>query len=285
MSDEQTLSALLELGDRHYASQEFEPAIAVYLEAWDRQPPASEAARIAVRLANAFDALGDYARALEFFQHALERDAALPSAWNNLGVVCRRLGKLDEAREAFERAFRLDPSNADVLTSLGAVALKQSDPGNALQYLDLALELQPGHAIAHANRALTLCVFGRLEEAEEALAISILHGFANAQPIEERIERLKAMRDHVLRNMEHDDDASGDSSPEEAQDAGAFLQLYEMHEQRLLEEMAASEGGGMRDNFETELQHTRAQIAALRERLGMPPRVDDRTETDRTGGT
>ena len=108
-------------------------------------------------------------------------------SYYDLGIICQHIGKLDEARTAFERAYKLNPEQADPLVNLGAVCLRQSDPGNALQYLQLAVELLPGHPAVHANLALTYAVFGRLEEAEDALRLAILYGFENADVIEEKI--------------------------------------------------------------------------------------------------
>lgn len=164
MAEGQPISEMLKHGDRAYMAREYTRAVEILTAGLSRDPSPSETAAICLRLANAYDALGSYPDALTMLKRALDIDGTMTAAWNNLGVVCQKLGRLEEAREAFERAYRTDPSNADILVSLGSIALKANDPGNALQYLDLALELDPRHAIAHANRSITLCLFGRLEE-------------------------------------------------------------------------------------------------------------------------
>ena len=94
------------------------------------------------------------------YRRALEIDPSSAAAWNNVGLICIRIGRLDEAREALEQAHAHDAGNADILVSLGSLALKRADPGNALRALQQALDLQSGHPLAHANMALTLAVFG-----------------------------------------------------------------------------------------------------------------------------
>lgn len=50
--------------------------------------------------------LGKYDEALEAYDQALRIDPDYPNAWNNKGVVLSRLGKYPEALEAFDRALQ-----------------------------------------------------------------------------------------------------------------------------------------------------------------------------------
>lgn len=51
--------------------------------------------------------LGKYNEALEAYDQALRIDPDYPNAWNNKGVVLSRLGKYSEALEAFDRALQI----------------------------------------------------------------------------------------------------------------------------------------------------------------------------------
>lgn len=50
----------------------------------------------------------DWHAAQEGFELATRIDPSLGRAWNNLGIVYRRLGRIDDAREAYHRALALD---------------------------------------------------------------------------------------------------------------------------------------------------------------------------------
>lgn len=50
----------------------------------------------------------DWQAALEGFELATRIQPDLGRAWNNLGIVYRRLGRIDDAREAYHRALELD---------------------------------------------------------------------------------------------------------------------------------------------------------------------------------
>ncbi|MDX9760200.1 MAG: tetratricopeptide repeat protein [Bacteroidota bacterium] len=189
-----------------YEQQDYERAITLLFEAASATDEVEVRARLLVKCALSQDALGRHTDALETLQQVLDVDPDSTAGWNTLGIVCQHIGKLDEARAAFERAYRLNPEHADPLVNLGAVCLRQGDPGNALQYLQLAVEMLPGHPAVHANLALTYAVFGRLEEAEEALRLAVLYGFDQAEAIEERLAGLKAVRERILSGARRDDE-------------------------------------------------------------------------------
>jgi Flp pilus assembly protein TadD len=148
-------------------------------------------------LSDVRDRAGFFDEACKALFSAIEIDRNCVKAWNNLGVLCRREDKPDAAREAFLQAALIDPENADVLTNLGSVSLKLSDPVNAKLHLEHALSLAPDNPIAHANLALTLATFGRIEDAEEELRLAVLYGFSNPEPIMDKLDRMKEIRARI----------------------------------------------------------------------------------------
>jgi tetratricopeptide (TPR) repeat protein len=197
MSDDSLLARAL----RAYAARNHAAALPLFVEALESAGDDAARADILFHIANTHDALGHTLEALEALRDLLALDGDHARAWNNLGVLCSRMGRLEESRAAFEQAYRLDNTNAAALTSLGSVALKQSDVGAAHEYLRLALAIDPAQPQAHANMALVLAVFGRIEEAEESLRLAVLYGFEQAEAVEARIEKMKAHRDRVLADL------------------------------------------------------------------------------------
>lgn len=78
-------------------------------------------------------AKGNYDDAISCLKRAiiLEKDNYL--LWYNMGTTFRDAGKLKEARDAMETAYRLDPENMEVLVSLSQIALMQQDFERAAQ--------------------------------------------------------------------------------------------------------------------------------------------------------
>ncbi|MBN1446519.1 MAG: tetratricopeptide repeat protein [Bacteroidetes bacterium] len=264
-------------GLQFYEKGDFETAAPLLARGIERMSDEQERERLRIRLASAYDELGRYPEALAELKAVLEENASSAGAWNNIGVICGKLDRLDDARMAFEKAYRIDPSNAEHLINLGSICLKLSDPGNALQYLLLAIELVPGHPAAHANLALTYAVFGRLEEAEDALRLAILYGFAQADAIQQKIDALKNVRERLL--TEHENDGSAqvkDEDSTQTQSGGETELLLSLEKE--MHALAETRYGGDAAASEAELaermQVLRKSIRALRRNLGLEEVTD-----------
>ncbi|MCC6538369.1 MAG: tetratricopeptide repeat protein [Bryobacterales bacterium] len=96
---------------------------------------------------------------------ALEPDAV---AAYRLGVALARLGRLEEAAEAYRRALALDGSLAEAWNNLGHVTAQQGRPEEALAPLAEALKHRPDYVEARYNLGVTLQSLGRIAEAREA---------------------------------------------------------------------------------------------------------------------
>jgi tetratricopeptide (TPR) repeat protein len=95
---------------------------------------------------------GDLAKAESALLAALAEAPALPQISKNLGDIYYRLGRFDDAWDAFQRAVRLDPDLGDDLHfKLGNLALKRGDPDAARGHWGRAVELNPRHQLARAN--------------------------------------------------------------------------------------------------------------------------------------
>jgi Flp pilus assembly protein TadD len=258
-----------------YENKEFETAVRLLQAALAEAHTPEDREKVRIKLAAAFDELRRYPEALAALKDVLEENPDSSATWNNIGVVCRRIGKLDDARKAFEKAYRLDPENADHLVGLGAVCLQLSDPGNALEYLQLATELMPGHPFAHANLALTYAVFGRLEEAEDALRLATLYGFTQAEGIQQKIDALKELRAKLAAEKQASPEERDDREAEEtgtveaAGETELLLQLekemFSLAEQRYAGDAVAADLAALK----ARMQDLRVSIRLIRRRLGL----------------
>lgn len=62
---------------------------------------------------------GDYEKALEKLNRALEADPKYPPTYNALGILYQKLGKPDEAEGYFKRALRINSSDPHTLNNYG----------------------------------------------------------------------------------------------------------------------------------------------------------------------
>jgi tetratricopeptide (TPR) repeat protein len=107
--------------------------------------------------------------AREVFERAVKLTASypdtLPDAWNNLGVIATREGRMDDAVENFQQALRLNPDHLLSLDNLGNAFRLQKRWEDARKVLQHALEIAPNDA--EANYSLGM-VFAQADDTAKA---------------------------------------------------------------------------------------------------------------------
>lgn len=85
----------------------------------------------------------DYQKAAELFQKAITTYPQYDSAYDDLGVAYMQLKQTDKAREAFERAVRLNDKNADADRNYGRLLLANKEYPQAADVLKKSLMVEP----------------------------------------------------------------------------------------------------------------------------------------------
>ncbi|MGM0577060.1 MAG: HEAT repeat domain-containing protein [Myxococcota bacterium] len=117
-------------------------------------------------------ALDDEERALAFTRRVADLNPADPGAHVRVGELFQRLGRLDEAAEAWRQALALDPRNDDIRFRLAAVYRDLDEPIREERVLlEIVRESNdPGHVLEAGRRLLSVAARQeRLEDVERAL--------------------------------------------------------------------------------------------------------------------
>jgi tetratricopeptide (TPR) repeat protein len=117
--------------------------------------------------ANAFYAAGDYAKALEEYDAAVQLRPDDPVVLNNRGVTLHHLERDEEAFADFNRSLQLHPDHPGYLALRGGSLFLLERYGEALADLNRSLELRPDDPSTLSLRGGTL---GHLNRYVEALA-------------------------------------------------------------------------------------------------------------------
>jgi arylsulfatase A-like enzyme/Tfp pilus assembly protein PilF len=195
-------SAQVRLGmaNVHLARQEFDDAEKEIAAALQIEPENAHAYVLRGQMAYA---RGQEEEAMELYRKAIEMDPGSvgPSAYNQIGFVHLRAGRLADARDAFRNAIRIDalegtahdglanilylegkvdqamaelqlalrfnPNQPRALATLASLTSQQGDQQKALQLCLRALELAPKLAAAHNNLGLIYRRQGKLDLAEK----------------------------------------------------------------------------------------------------------------------
>ena len=111
-------------------------------------------------------------------------------AYYNYGNALRKLGRLEDAINAFTKAFALDHSNITCLEQLGNIYKELNQFGKAHEYYDQLIALEPTNAIGRSNKAIALLTEGRLAEAWELYESRLDQQLGNSLPMLENLPRL-----------------------------------------------------------------------------------------------
>ncbi|MBT2365052.1 tetratricopeptide repeat protein [Streptomyces sp. ISL-10] len=109
----------------------------------------------------------DFAGAARTFRRVLELDPDNKVAWYNLGVIAQRDGRAADARAAYDKALKIDPTFAAALFN-EAVLLESSDPDRAVALLKRAVAANPKASTAYLHLGRVLAKKGRDDEAQDA---------------------------------------------------------------------------------------------------------------------
>jgi tetratricopeptide (TPR) repeat protein len=93
---------------------------------------------------------------------------ATPEQGFDRALAAHRLGRYAEAAGFYREVIALDPSHADAISLLGALALQQSQADAAILYIGRAIHIAPSGAPYHSNLGSALRSQGRFAEAADA---------------------------------------------------------------------------------------------------------------------
>ena len=93
-----------------------------------------------------------------------------PDCWmahNNLGLLLKNQGRIDEAIDHYHQALQLDPNAWDALNDLGAALAARGQFDEAIQYYRKSLEIDPSRFAVENNLGHALAAEGHFDEAIE----------------------------------------------------------------------------------------------------------------------
>jgi tetratricopeptide (TPR) repeat protein len=121
-----------------------------------------------------YDRLGRYQDAIEAYKQAICIKPNYAKAHNNLGVAYGRLGRHQEAIDAHKQAIRIKPDYAEAHYSLGVAYGSLGRYQEAIEAYKQAILIKPDYAEAHYGFGVAYGSLGRYQEAIEAYKQAIL---------------------------------------------------------------------------------------------------------------
>ncbi|MGN0600837.1 MAG: tetratricopeptide repeat protein [Oscillospiraceae bacterium] len=138
--------------------------------------------------------LGDYEKSLDSHLCALKIKPTLFKSRVTAGVCYSKLGRMDDALKAYEKALEYDPQNADsvgLYISLGSLYISKNKPYTAIDYLEKASEIYPEQPAAHAYLAIAYAMAYEYDRADEQIILASGYGYDRIDEIRERINEIR----------------------------------------------------------------------------------------------
>jgi tetratricopeptide (TPR) repeat protein len=104
----------------------------------------------------AYQGLGQHINAITFFRESLRVDINNIAAMNNLANSLKALGKLDEAREIYEKILKINPLYINGLNNFANLKILWNDYGGAIKLLSKAIVIAKQKKINHTNILFSL---------------------------------------------------------------------------------------------------------------------------------
>ena len=101
-------------------------------------------------------ALEDYQQAISIFKQVAEKEPRASGPWINLAIAYRKLGQIDNADKAIEKAVELNPKNPYALNQAGIIKREKGAFEAAEKMYRQAISEYQNYANAHLNLAI-LC--------------------------------------------------------------------------------------------------------------------------------
>jgi protein O-mannosyl-transferase len=94
-------------------------------------------------------------------------------AYNNLGVILVRQGRVQEAMEHYQQALRFNPNFAEAHYDLGDALIRMHKPQDAVAHFERALQMRPDWVAAQNNLAWLLATLPPAQGGSPARAVSL----------------------------------------------------------------------------------------------------------------
>ena len=117
---------------------------------------------------------GDYCKAIEFYEKAIQLSPFYPEAHNNLGVAYAKQGKYARALECYRYATTINPNYATSYLNMGIAFYKLGYFRKAIEYYEKTIEVDPKN-----EKALTYMYAALVKMEKQGKALEVVETIDN----------------------------------------------------------------------------------------------------------
>ena len=194
----------------------------------------------------------DFTEAAKHFGHSTQINPDFAPAYNMLGYANRQLGKLDEAKAAFERYIELIPDEPNPHDSYAELLMETGDYDGAIEHYRMALEKDEYFGSAYAGASTAHALKGDIDDA----LVAAEQMLAAARTFNERqAALLQTTRVHLVAGNLDAAMAAAKKRLAEAEVKGDHAVIGDIHEYMGDMTLDAGDGAGAETHYDAALEH------------------------------
>jgi len=137
--------------------------------------------------ANQLHETDNYGAELKILIECYEKDSYNASILTKLGRCYRNLNHIDKAIEYYNMALEINPNEAAAYSNIGTIHILRGDYDKAIPYYEKGLPLFDkadfDYWVAFANYAIVIAKQGDLKRADKMIKEAELHGYKNGETL------------------------------------------------------------------------------------------------------
>ncbi|MCX5633376.1 MAG: tetratricopeptide repeat protein [Phycisphaerae bacterium] len=168
--DANDAQSLFEKGVKELWQENWSAALTYFRKATEKN---SQDAGAWILAGYCYDKLGRYQEAIEAYKQAIRIKPDFAEAYLCLGATYGKLGRYQDEIESYKQAIRIKPDYADAHYNLGVSYGELGRYQDEIESYKQAIRIKPDYAEAHGNLGVAYKNLGRYQEAIEALKQAI----------------------------------------------------------------------------------------------------------------
>lgn len=124
-------------------------------------------------MAELFSSAQQHEQAIAEYKAALVEQSKNADLYESLGFEYQKMGRHQEAADAYEQVLRLNPQSAAALFNLGKIRIEKEDPDAGIPLMEQAIQLHSSPAPSYYYLGYGLAAQGKYAEAAQSLEKSL----------------------------------------------------------------------------------------------------------------
>jgi len=157
---------------------------------------------IYLHIGSSYFDLSIFDKAKEAYEKAYEINPSNSSVVSNLGISYNKLGESEKAVNLYFDAIKINPKNSFAYHNVGLYYYDCGDHFKALEYLEKAIQINPGLSVSYSVISRCLAHIGRFNEASKFLKEAKVRGYDNVDGLKRDLEEINNSNPEILWNKE-----------------------------------------------------------------------------------